>query len=473
MSLESPIVAESSSAEEELAQAESDEDSQYSAYLQHGDDNELLHSQNELANQKALPSSFRQAVAAIASNWKILLFGQAISLLFASQGVAQATLHLSCNLSAPAFATGLVYLVLSFNVIPLLLRGQRKRNRTSGEGLMKQAPDGKVEIWLWKSIPLQASPWAYFAIALLDVEASYATVLAYKFTTLTSASVFDAVAIPSAMILSRLILKRSYRWIHLVGVAICLAGILAMVFIDYETDVQEEEVAQEEDEGEQVDAEELEEVEEYEEYPHRLLGDCLAIVGGVLFGARDVLTEKTIREVENSTVEYLGMIGIFGTLISIVQVFLVERNVVANLVADSACSVPAGVFLFGAYMVTCGLQYWSSAAFLFISEAALLNLSLLTADLWSAVFSVVDERIIPPPMFWLALFLILGGVLVYEVGPSPIVEEEKPSYPEEGVLSIREDPSVAGSVDFCDPEGSMQLPNGVVVGPRGELSKMA
>ena len=62
--------------------------------------------------------------------------------------------------------------------------------------------------------------------------------------------------------------------------------------------------------------------------------------------------------------------------------------------------------------------------FLLHSEAALLNLSLLTSDLWAAIFTVVVEKIIPSPNFWSALFLIILGVSVYEFSPSPIEDTD-------------------------------------------------
>jgi hypothetical protein len=42
-------------------------------------------------------------------NYKTLLFGQLLSLLLASTGAAQATLHLNCDLSAPTFTIGVIY----------------------------------------------------------------------------------------------------------------------------------------------------------------------------------------------------------------------------------------------------------------------------------------------------------------------------------------------------------------------------
>ena len=343
--------------------------------------------------------SIHQGVDHTADQWKILLFGQVLSFLFASQGAAQSTLHLQCSLSAPAFATGLVYVILTIHLIPIIWKGRQLREKELNGSLLKEEP--AVTHWFLRVIPLQGSPFIYLGVALLDVEANYFTVMAYRYTYLTSVSVLDAVAIPSAMIFSRLCLRRRYVSAHLIGVAVCLCGMSTNVFADYESEGMDD-----------------------ESYPYSAMGDFLAILGGLMFGARDVLTELSVKNF-GGTDEYLGMVGLFGTLISFIQVMLTERQNVEDFFGGSTetCSQTMGVWLLLAYVTTTSLRYVGFAHFLVVSEAALLNLSLLTTDLWSAIFEIEVTRIVPNALFWLALVLVLGGVFIYESGPSPIVED--------------------------------------------------
>ena len=51
-----------------------------------------------------------------------------------------------------------------------------------------------------------------------------------------------------------------------------------------------------------------------------------------------------------------------------------------------------------------------------------LNLSLLTGDFWSVGFSVVAEHIRPLPLFYPSLAFIIGGTILYEMTPSPVVD---------------------------------------------------
>ena len=368
--------------------------------------------------------------------WQILLVGQVLSVLIAGQGAAQSTLYLDCHLSAPTFATGLVYLMLTLHLLPLMWKGRQFHKQDSQDALMtvdeSHTCNTATQHTFFKFIPLQTSAWTYFGIALLDVEANYFTVLAFRFTSLTSASVLDAMAIPSAMVFSRLCLHRNYLKVHLLGVAVCLCGMLANVFCDLSEEVEDND-------------------KEAKEYPHLVFGDVLAILGGLMFGARDVLTENNVRKLDG-TCEYLGMIGLLGTLISAVQVALLERNQVNDFfhAADETCPKRMGLSLLMTYVLTTAIRYVGQAHFLIVSEAALLNLSLLTGDLWSAIFEIVAERIVPPSLFWVSLVLVVGGVFVYEIGGSPISEEPTDLY-------LNDDDSVE-IIDFSKSQDDAESP---------------
>jgi Solute carrier family 35 len=153
------------------------------------------------------------------------------------------------------------------------------------------------------AIPLHHSPYRYFVMALLDVYANYFTVLSFRYTTLTSVTLLDALAIPSALLLSFCCLHKQYSVRHLLGVLLCLTGVLTNVWQDYR------------DENSQNYAEPL-----LNPYPHKMKGDVFAVLGGVLFGAANVLTESTVQSSTSTAPgrqrvvvnEYLGMMGLFA-----------------------------------------------------------------------------------------------------------------------------------------------------------------
>ena len=72
-------------------------------------------------------------------------------------------------------------------------------------------------------------------------------------------------------------------------------------------------------------------------------------------------------------------------------------------------------------------------------EAAFFNLSLLTGDLWSVLFSIVAERIVPQPLFFVALVFVLSGVVLYEMAPSPVMEDRHAQVKAERLTQLEED----------------------------------
>ena len=81
-------------------------------------------------------------------------------------------------------------------------------------------------------------------------------------------------------------------------------------------------------------------------------------------------------------------------------------------------------------------SYIGASHFLIISDAAFFNLSLLTGDLWSVIFSVIAEHIVPEPLFFAALMLVLSGVVMYEMAPSPALGKGMISNNNDGIMMI-------------------------------------
>jgi solute carrier family 35 protein F1/2 len=380
-----------------------------------------------------------RAVFHLQHHWKIIVLGQLLSLLLASGGAAQATLHLDCDLSAPTFTMALIYFVLSFNLVWIWLR---QRRRMTGSMLETEEKDGitrervhqqennnhndedvgEQESNPWDPLPatnftlfgvikLHRPAWHYFFIAFLDIEANVITMLAFKYTTLTSVSLFDALAIPSSMILSRCFFGRQYTWVHIFGVATSMTGVVINVLQDYESGQTEDKV-----------------------YPHKTRGDILAITAGVLWGLSNTLIEVMVRHNGNTT-EYLGVMGFFGFCIALVQSLVFEFGDILEFFGrdpdqSSTCSLTMGWWLYFVFVGVTLASYMGASQFLIISEAAYFSLSLLTGDLWSVVFSIVAEHIVPQPLFFLALIFVLSGVVLYEMAPSPVKSDnEQPPVP--------------------------------------------
>lgn len=370
----------------------------------------------------SLPDMFDYGVINSIKHWQVLICGQVLALILAGIGAASSELHLTCGLSAPTMLLGLMYFLLSFHFVPLVWKHyKRKRTkriskstevkvrtgRTGRSGLELDElpgeaaynninPSKKNHTLPFTSIPLDCAWHKYFLVTLVDVESSFCIVLAYKYTTFTSVTLLTSLAVIGAMSTSKIIMNTRYQLSHFIGVLLCIVGIGVNILSD------------------------LEDTDTDKEYPYKMLGDAFAAFGGLFFGVNDAMAERIVKN--SSQQQYIGLSGFFGVFICLPQAILLERNNILDFFDDvSTCNVTislalAFVFAFGSYLKFVGDSY-----FLRFSEAALLNLSLLTVDFYSALFQIFAEQIFPSYKFFLALLLVVTGVFVYEMGPSPAV----------------------------------------------------
>ena len=385
----------------------------------------------------------------------VLLVGQWLSFSLAASSAANSSLHLNCDIAVPAFSTLLFFVLLSLFLIPLYIRGEKWKTLQT-EGLLRgKEIDTPQYSFFCGTFSLFAPVYAYCLIGLFDGAADYVNVLSSKYTTLTSITVFNALSVPSAMVLSSIFMGRRYRAIHLLGALVCIAGVAIDVLMDYDADnnknnnrdngnMQMEQ--QQQQHGEQRRRRQLDEYYQYpadetffeydeEAYPNKVWGDVLAILGGCLYGAIDVMAEYSARQF-GGPMEFLAMIGVWGVLFSGFSAITMERDDIAELFLangdgggggpEEDCSAAEKVFLLGASVFSMFFHTVGVAYFVLFSEAALLNMSLLTGNFWAVGFSIFGQGIVPDPTFYVALFLIVLGILVYESAPSPIPKDETP-----------------------------------------------
>ena len=349
-----------------------------------------------------------------------LALGQILSLCLAVSGALGSSLQYQCNISIPTLQVALIYLSLAIFMFPCLPSFHQRDNSLIGtddaygneEGTSIPVPiDDEIHNTIISTTtgtslepqsmprhyilgkPIYGSLRLYCLMAFLDVEANYFIILAYRYTTLTSISILDALAIPSAMICSILILRRRYTQIHVIGVLVSILGMTINVMHDYEMD---------NDDNDSI--------------PFKVKGDVLAILGAILYGLNDTLTERIVK-MHNGSQEYLAMLGIIAFGICCIQSLILELDSIRTLIYHQdtfTCSTTQSTLLLLASAIFGFLSYFGMSQFLIKSEAALLNLSLLTGDLWAALFVVEAQSIALSIQFWIALVLIVMGVTIYE-----------------------------------------------------------
>ncbi|NXQ13086.1 S35F2 protein, partial [Peucedramus taeniatus] len=216
--------------------------------------------------------------------WKTIILGQMLSLFICGTAVTSQYLADKYQVNTPMLQSFINYLLLLLFYTTMLVF------RTGSDSL-------------WQI--LKQRWWKYLIVGLADVEANYTIVKAYQYTTLTSVQLLDCFGIPVLMALSWFILRARYRLIHFVAVAICLLGVGTMVGADILSGRQE---------GEGSDV---------------VIGDVLVLLAASLYAISNVGEEYIVKNL--SRVEFLGMVGLFGTIISGLQLAIVEHKEIMKI----------------------------------------------------------------------------------------------------------------------------------------------
>ncbi|XP_038886581.1 solute carrier family 35 member F1-like [Benincasa hispida] len=239
-------------------------------------------------------------------------------------------------------------------------------------------------IVLYRKKALKAKWYFYIPLGLVDVEANYLVVKAYQYTSLTSVMLLDCWTIPCVMLLAWLFLKTKYRFRKIAGVVVCVAGLVMVIFSDVHA-------------GDRAGG------------SSPLKGDALVIAGATLYAVTNVSEEFLVKNADR--VELMAMLGIFGAIISAIQISIIERNELKSIRWTAKAAIP-----FAGFSVAMFLFYSLVPILLQISGSTMLNLSLLTSDMWSIVIRVAAYNEKVDWLYYLAFAAVIIGLIIYSMG---------------------------------------------------------
>ncbi|XP_076002714.1 solute carrier family 35 member F2-like [Genypterus blacodes] len=298
---------------------------------------------------------------------KTLAMGQGLAVIICGTAITSQYLATDFHVNTPMLQSLLNYALLCVTYTSMLLC------RTGDENILQI---------------LRKRWWKYLLLGLVDVEANYAVVKAYQYTTLTSVQLLDCFIIPVLMVLSWWVLKMRYRPVHYVAVCICLLGVGTMVGAD---------LLAGRDQGSTSNI---------------LLGDGLVLLSATLYAVSNVCQEYTVKNL--SRVEFLGMVGLFGTLISTLQMVILERHELAAI----QWSWQVGL-LFGTYALCMYTLYSCMPIVVRLTSATSVNLSLLTADIFSLFCGLFLFHYKFSVLYLVSLVVILIGFITFNAVPTP------------------------------------------------------
>ncbi|XP_066477337.1 solute carrier family 35 member F2 [Tiliqua scincoides] len=292
---------------------------------------------------------------------KTLALGQLLSLLICGTAVSSQYLAMKFHVNTPMLQSFINYCLLFLTYTTSLAF------RKDGDNLLRI---------------LKRKWWKYILLGVADVEANYAIVKAYQYTTLTSVQLLDCFGIPVLMALSWFILHARYRLIHFIAVAVCLLGVGTMVGADILA-------GREEGEGIAV-----------------VVGDILVLVGASLYAISNVSEEYIVKNL--SRLEFLGMVGLFGTIISGLQLGIVEHKDIANIQWNWKIAL-----LFVAFALCMFALYSFMPLVIKVTSATSVNLGILTADLYSLFFGLFLFGYKFSALYIVSFVIITVGFIMY------------------------------------------------------------
>lgn len=279
---------------------------------------------------------------------------------------------------------------------------------------------------LYRRKPLKAKWYYYVLLGLVDVEGNFLVVKAYQYTSLTSVMLLDCWSIPAVIFLTWFFLKTKYKWRKFVGVAVCVTGIVVVIFSDVH--------AHDRSGG-----------------SNPLKGDLLVIAGSTLYAISNVSEEYFVTSADR--VELMAMLGFFGAIISAIQISILERNELEHIQWSAGA-----VFPFVGFASAMFLFYSGVPVLLKISGATMLNLSLLTSDMWTVLIRIFAYHEKVDWMYFVAFGAVAVGLVVYSWG----------SEEEQNRADVADE-----KIEHLDEETGLENPNQKSIGcsSRGDCSK--
>ncbi|KAL3635007.1 hypothetical protein CASFOL_022061 [Castilleja foliolosa] len=239
-------------------------------------------------------------------------------------------------------------------------------------------------IMLYRRKPLKAKWYYYILLGLVDVEANFLVVKAYQYTSITSVMLLDCWTIPCVLFLTWFFLKTKYRFNKLLGVVICIAGLVIVVFSDVHSADRSSGI-------------------------NPIKGDLLVIAGATLYGVTNVSEEYFVNSADR--VELMAFLGVFGAIISACQIVILERGELKSIHWTAGAAFP-----FFGFSVAMFLFYSGVPVLLKMSGSTMLNLSLLTSDMWAVLIRIFAYHDKVDWMYFVAFAAVTVGLIVYSGG---------------------------------------------------------
>ncbi|XP_077235807.1 uncharacterized protein LOC143877562 isoform X2 [Tasmannia lanceolata] len=223
-----------------------------------------------------------------------------------------------------------------------------------------------------------------------------ATVIkAYQFSSITSVTLLDCWTVPWAIILTWIFIGTRYSLWQLLGAATCVVG-LGLVLLS--------------DAGVSGGG-----------GNKPLLGDSLVIAGTFFYAISNVGEEYCVKKKDR--VEVVAMLGIFGVIVSVCQIFIFEKKDLEAVKWSAEI-----ISLFVGFAMSTFLFYTIAPFVLKMGGATIFNLSLLTSDMWVVLIRIFFYGQQVDWLYYFSFVVVALGLIIYSLtssNPATAVGDEE------------------------------------------------
>ncbi|KAL6988393.1 hypothetical protein U1Q18_014143 [Sarracenia purpurea var. burkii] len=224
-------------------------------------------------------------------------------------------------------------------------------------------------------------PWYwYLLLGFVDVQGNYLVNKAYQYSSITSVTLLDCWTVAWVIILTWFCLGTRYSPWQFFGAALCVVG-LGLVLIS--------------DAGVGGGG-----------GSNPLLGDMLVVAGTVFYAMSNVGEEFCVKK--KNRVEVVTMLGLFGTLVSVCEIAIIERESLESVTWSAEI-----ILTFAGYAVSSFMFYTLVPFVLKMSGATMFNLSILTSDMWAVIIRIFFYHQKVDWLYYLSFAIVAIGLVIY------------------------------------------------------------
>ncbi|KAG2324746.1 hypothetical protein Bca52824_007474 [Brassica carinata] len=268
-------------------------------------------------------------------------------------------------------------------------------------------------IMLYRRPVIKAKWYHYFLLALVNVEANCLVVKAFQYTSMTSVMLLDCWAIPCVLVLTWFFLKTRYSLMKISGVVVCIFGVVMVVFSDVHA-------------GDRAGG------------SNPVKGDLIVLAAATLYSVINTSEEFFVKNADR--IELMSFVGLFGAIISAIQISIFERDALNAIHWSSEAVLPYIVIAISAF-----LFYSTLTVLLKTNGTAMFTLSLLTSDMWAVLIRIFAYHETVDWLYYLAFATTAIGLIIYSMKENDqekqrggeVVDEQRKLFDEEDCDSLR------------------------------------